>query len=64
MEPITLWASEGEELRIVHRCTGCGVLKPNRVAGDDSEERLDELVRDLVRTWESTRGSRERDGKR
>ena len=23
MEPIALWASDGKELRLLHRCTGC-----------------------------------------
>lgn len=49
MEPIALWASEGDELRILHRCTGCGAIKPNRVAGDDSEEAIDALVERLIR---------------
>ena len=44
MEPIALWVSPGEELRLIHRCTGCGVLKPNRIAGDDSEAAIDELA--------------------
>lgn len=49
MEPIALWASEGDELRILHRCTGCGVVKPNRVAGDDSDATITALVTALVR---------------
>jgi hypothetical protein len=44
MEPIALWVSAADELRIIHRCTGCGVLKPNRIAGDDSEARIDEIA--------------------
>ena len=48
MEPIALWASETEELRILHRCTGCGVIKPNRIAGDDSEEAIEALTARLV----------------
>lgn len=54
MEPIALWASEGDELRILHRCTGCGVIKPNRVAGDDSEQELDRLVDRLVQARSQT----------
>jgi hypothetical protein len=49
MEPIALWVSEGGELRLLHRCTGCGVIKPNRIAGDDSEAVIDALVDRLVR---------------
>jgi hypothetical protein len=43
MEPIALWASDGGELRIIHRCSRCGVMKPNRIAGDDSEQVLLEI---------------------
>ncbi len=56
MEPVALWAAEGGELRVLHRCTGCGVIKPNRLAGDDAEDVIDELVARLVRA----RGGRER----
>ena len=51
MEPAALWVSGGDELRIVHRCSGCGVLKPNRIAGDDSEEALEALVQRLTTHW-------------
>jgi ribosome biogenesis GTPase len=44
MEPIALWVSDGGEWRVIHRCSGCGVLKPNRLAGDDSETVIAELV--------------------
>lgn len=30
----------GGEWAIIHRCTGCGALKANRIAGDDSERAL------------------------
>ncbi len=48
MEPVALWVCEGGELRIMHRCTGCGTIKPNRLAGDDSDDVIDELVERLV----------------
>jgi len=57
MEPVALWVSEGEELRILHRCSGCGVIKPNRVAGDDSEVELARLVDRLVTAWRRIAGS-------
>lgn len=44
MEPVALWVSNGEEVRIVHRCTKCGVLKPNRIAGDDDAEILKSIA--------------------
>lgn len=50
MEPIALWVSAGEELRILHRCSGCGMIKSNRLAGDDSETTVEELMDALVRT--------------
>jgi hypothetical protein len=37
MEPIAIWAKRDGEWSIVHRCGSCGHLKPNRIAGDDSE---------------------------
>lgn len=36
MEPVALWVLEDGEWRLIHRCTSCGVLKANRIAGDDS----------------------------
>ncbi len=40
MEPIAIEVRRGGEWAIIHRCTGCGVLKTNRVAGDDFERSL------------------------
>lgn len=37
MEPIAIASRSGGEWAIVHRCTGCGHLRTNRVAGDDDE---------------------------
>jgi hypothetical protein len=47
MEPIALWVADSGELRVIHRCTGCGMLKPNRLAGDDSETVVTELIERL-----------------
>ncbi|MFP4549384.1 MAG: RNHCP domain-containing protein [Spirochaetales bacterium] len=44
MEPVALWVAESGELRVIHRCSGCGILKPNRLAGDDSEEVVAEIA--------------------
>jgi hypothetical protein len=55
MEPIAIWASQGEELRLIHRCTGCGTLKPNRIAGDDSESAITELIDRSVSAWRASR---------
>ena len=36
MEPIGVWVKRDGEWAIIHRCTACGALRTNRVAGDDS----------------------------
>jgi hypothetical protein len=36
MEPIAISVRGRGEWVIIHRCTGCGALKSNRAAGDDS----------------------------
>jgi hypothetical protein len=36
MEPIAIAVRKDGEWVLVHRCNGCGVLKSNRTAGDDS----------------------------
>jgi hypothetical protein len=40
MEPIAIEVRRDGEWALIHRCTGCGVLKTNRVAGDDLERSL------------------------
>ena len=35
MEPIAVWVRGDGEWAIIHRCCACGVLKSNRIAGDD-----------------------------
>ena len=40
MEPIGIWVQPDGEWRILHRCTRCGVIRSNRIAGDDSEAQL------------------------
>jgi ribosome biogenesis GTPase / thiamine phosphate phosphatase len=37
MEPIAIHARPGGEWSVVQRCNGCGVIKVNRIAGDDNE---------------------------
>jgi hypothetical protein len=36
MEPIAIAVRGSGEWLVIHRCTGCGELKSNRSAGDDS----------------------------
>lgn len=44
MEPISVWVKSDGEWAIVHRCTACGVLKSNRIAGDDNSFALMSLA--------------------
>jgi ribosome biogenesis GTPase / thiamine phosphate phosphatase len=37
MEPIAIQARTGGEWSVLQRCTECGVIKANRIAGDDNE---------------------------
>ncbi len=36
MAPAGVEVRSDGEWAIIHRCTGCGALKTNRIAGDDS----------------------------
>lgn len=40
MEPVAVEVRRDGEWAIIHRCTGCGMLRTNRVAGDDAERAL------------------------
>ena len=40
MRPIAIEVRNDGEWAIVHRCEGCGVLRTNRIAGDDAERAL------------------------
>ena len=37
MQPIGIWIHDDGEWSILHRCRQCGIIKHNRIAGDDSE---------------------------
>lgn len=62
MEPVAIWVVDSGEWRLIHRCTGCGVLKPNRTAGDDSDSAIDALIRRLERSRPERRADGYRDG--
>ena len=47
MEPIALYQKADGELMLLHRCTVCGIIKANRVAGDDDLEVLRKLVPEI-----------------
>ena len=36
MEPIAVWVRPDGEWAVVHRCRGCGMIRTNRIAGDDN----------------------------
>lgn len=40
MEPIAIEVRHDGEWAIVHRCTGCGTIRTNRIGGDDHERPL------------------------
>lgn len=40
MEPIGIEVRADGEWAVMHRCTGCGTLRTNRIAGDDREMAL------------------------
>lgn len=40
MEPIAIAVRDDGEWAIIHRCTGCRMLRTNRIAGDDDERAL------------------------
>jgi len=44
MSPIGIWVQEKGEWSIIHRCNTCGWIRTNRIAPDDNEELLLELV--------------------
>jgi hypothetical protein len=53
MEPIGLTfkaAGDGKvgEIMVVHRCGNCGVLRKNRIAGDDQEKVIVELFHNSI----------------
>lgn len=49
MAPIGAWLREDGDLALIHRCTRCGTLRSNRVAGDDDLALLREGVAGLDR---------------
>jgi len=40
MEPSGSWGKDRREWAIIHRCRSCGIIRTNRIAGDDSETLL------------------------
>ncbi len=44
MEPIGVWIKGRREWSLIHRCKRCGLMRTNRIAGDDDEVRLFSLA--------------------
>ncbi len=45
MEPISLWIKDDGEISIIHRCSKCGFIRHNRIANDDSYNKLSFIAR-------------------
>jgi hypothetical protein len=58
MRPVALEHRGGKGLVIVHKCTGCGFRRPNRVADDplqgDSIDALTALSQQQTARWPRT----------
>ncbi|MBN2041762.1 MAG: RNHCP domain-containing protein [Spirochaetes bacterium] len=48
MHPISLYRRDDNELSIIHRCSKCGKLKINRIAGDDDLTPLQLLAESIL----------------
>jgi hypothetical protein len=57
MEPIGAWVRADGELALLHRCQRCGVIRSNRVAGDDDLAALQPAIQDLARRLEEPRAA-------
>ncbi len=44
MEPIAVWVQPDGEWALVHRCSDCGAVRTNRIAGDDNPAALMSLA--------------------
>jgi DNA-directed RNA polymerase subunit RPC12/RpoP len=45
MKPVGIVSRPDGEKLIVHQCQGCGFISKNRVAGDDNEEIIEDLLK-------------------
>src|SRR6056297_171712 len=49
MNPISCWIKENGEIALIHRCSRCGTIKSNRIAGDDNADSLKQLLHCLAK---------------
>jgi hypothetical protein len=54
MDPISLWLRQGGEVALLHRCRRCGVIRSNRLAGDDDRTALRALAQPLSAAGEDS----------
>lgn len=48
MKPIGAVKRDDGEVLIVHQCRGCGFISKNRVAGDDDDKLIEDLLKNGV----------------
>ncbi len=56
MEPIGAWVRTGGEVSVLHRCRRCGILRSNRIAGDDDLAPLNVLQENLASALSQAQG--------
>lgn len=44
MHPIGIWSKDDGETAIIHRCTKCGIIRTNRIAGDDNINVISSII--------------------
>ncbi len=44
MEPVAVWVQRDGEWSLIHRCSECGLMRANRIAGDDNDLALMSLA--------------------
>lgn len=48
MKPVGIVKRDNGENLVVHQCQGCGFVSKNRVAGDDDDKLVEDLLKDGV----------------
>lgn len=48
MKPVGIVKRDNGENLVVHQCQGCGFVSNNRVAGDDDDKLVEDLLKDGV----------------
>jgi hypothetical protein len=53
MKPISLWKKDNDEICLIHYCTRCGMIKTNRLAGDDDDETVHKILAEIQTALEN-----------